>query len=153
FKPELTISSSSVALDNIKDELVNRSAWDAFLQDRAGYATDVIVYVDPRSGSAVNIMGAYPLIPGTGFGNHVTLESLSRSIGRPVASVDEDAVGRAVMGFVRSHADVLGIDATQLGRPKATQVTPDLWQVHVPQQVRGIGVRYGRLMASISHGN
>jgi hypothetical protein len=153
FKPELYISSGSVPLEDIKDELVNRSAWDAFLQQRAGYASDVKVFIDPRSGAVVNIIGAYPLIPGSGAGNHVTLEALARGLGRSLARVNEDAVGQAVLRFARSHEDILGIDLTQLGTPKVTQVNADLWQVHVPQRVNGVPVRYGRLLASVSHGN
>ena len=154
FSPDLQISSASVPLQDIKDELVNRSAWDAFLEQRAGYASDVQVFIDPRSGAAVNIVGAFPLIPGDGVGNAVTRDALVRSLGARAAGGSEaDLVAAAFLRFARAHADVLGIDVSQLGKPKATQVNPDLWQVHVPQQVNGVPVRYGRLMGSISHGN
>jgi hypothetical protein len=153
FKPELYISTASVPLADLKDQLPNRAAWRAFLAGRPGYVSDVHVFLDPRSGSAVNIMGAYPLLPGSGVGNRVTLASLGRAIGRVVTRVDEGVVGDAVLTFARAHQDVLGIDASQLGTPRVEQVTPDLWQVHIPQQVDGVPVRHGRLLASISHGN
>jgi hypothetical protein len=153
FKPELYITSASVPLQDVKDQLQNRAAWEAFLEQRPGYASEVKVFLDPRSGAAVNIVGAYPLLPGSGVGNQVTLAGLGRSLGRAVTAVDERAVADAVLLFVRSHRDLLGIDASQLGTPRATQVSPDLWQVHIPQQVNGVPVRYGRVLASISHGN
>ena len=153
FKPELYISTASVPLEDLKDQLPTRAAWEAFLGQRAGYVSEVKVFLDPRSGSAVNIMGAYPLLPGSGVGNEVTLESLGRSLGRKVARVDARVVGDAVLAFVRAHQPVLGIDVTQLGPPRVTQVDSDLWQVHIPQVVNGVPVRHGRLAASISHGN
>jgi hypothetical protein len=153
FKSELYISTASVPLDDLKDQLANRAAWEAFLARRPGYASDVHVFLDPRSGSAVNVMGAYPLLPGSGVGNRVTLESLRRALGHAVMRVDERVVGEAVLVFVRAHQEILGIDVSQLGTPKAEQVNPDLWQVHIPQQVAGVPVRHGRVLASISHGN
>ena len=153
FKPELYISSASVPLADVKDRLPNRLAWSAFLAQPAGYASDVHVFIDPRSGSAVNVIGAFPLIPGSGVGNGVTPEALGRRLGRAVTAVDAGVVGDALLLFVRSHQDILGIDASQLGTPRVEQVNPDLWQVSIPQQVDGVPVRYGRLLASISHGN
>jgi hypothetical protein len=153
FKPELYVSTASVPLEDLKDQLPNRAAWVAFLGQRAGYVSEVKVFLDHRSGSAVNIMGAYPLLPGSGVGNQVTLESLGSSLGREVARVDARVVGEAVLAFVRAHQAVFGIDATQLGQPRVTQVHSDLWQVHIPQVLNGVPVRHGRVAASISHGN
>jgi trimeric autotransporter adhesin len=152
FKPELYLSSAHAPLADIQSRLPNRAAWDTFLQGAAA-GRPVHVYVDPRSGAATNIIGAFPLIPGNGDGNSVTLESLSQALGRPVPAVDADVVGTLVRRFAVQHHEVLGIDTRQLGAALATQVTPDLWQVSIPQQVRGVPVRYGRLAASISHGN
>jgi trimeric autotransporter adhesin len=153
FKPELYISSASVPLADLKDRIGNRAAWDAFLAQPEGYASDVHVFLDPRSGSAVSIIGAYPIIPGSGFGNQVTLQTLGGRLGRVVRAVDSAVVADAVLLFARTHQDVLGLDVAQLGTPRAEQVTPELWQVSIPQQVGGVPVRYGRLLASISHGN
>jgi len=153
FKPELYITSASVPLADLKDRVGNRAAWDAFLAQPAGYVSDVHVFLDPRSGSAVNIIGAYPLIPGSGVGNQVTLQALGSRLGRAVRAVDAAVVGDAVLLFARTHQDVLGIDVSQLGTPKVEQVSPELWQVSIPQRLNGVPVRYGRLLASISHGN
>ena len=106
FRPELYISSASVPLSEVQGALPNRALWDAFLADRPGYVSDVHVFIDPRSGSAVNVIGAHPLIPGTGVGNRVTLASLGRRLGRTVAQVDAAVVGDAVLAFARAHSDI-----------------------------------------------
>jgi hypothetical protein len=154
FKPELYISSSHAALADIQSRLPNAAAWEAFLQaSAAGDVAAPHVYIDPRSGAATNIIGAFPIIPGSGVGNTVTLSAVSQALGRPVGAVDSQTVADLVRRFVLAHKDVLGIDARQLGAFTATQVNPDLWQVTAPQQVQGVPVRYGRLAASVSHGN
>ena len=153
YRPELTISSASVPLAELQGELPNRAAWDSFLAERPGYVSDVHVYIDPRSGAAVNIIGAHPLIPGSGVGNRVTLASLGRRLGRAVTRVDAGVVGDAVLAFARQHEGILGIDVTQLGPPRVTQVDTELWQIHIPQVANGVPVRHGRLAASVSHGN
>ena len=81
FKPELSISSASIPLDDVKDQLENRAAWEGFLRQRTGYASDVKVFLDPRSGAVVNIVGAFPLLPGNGVGNQVTLAGLGSTAG------------------------------------------------------------------------
>jgi hypothetical protein len=98
-------------------------------------------------------MAAFPLIPGRGVGNQVSLEDLGARIGRPVDGVDAAAVADAVLDFVRQHRDLLAIDLGQLGASRAGQVNPDLWQVSIPQVYHGVPVRDARLAASISHGN
>ena len=67
--------------------------------------------------------------------------------------MDEAVVADATMAFIRANRDVLGIDISQLGAVRATQVTPGLWQVSIPQYGGRRPVRYGRVAASISHGN
>jgi len=62
-------------------------------------------------------------------------------------------VEAALRGFVDRHQALLGIDVRQLGAARVTQVTEDLWQVYIPQAYEGVPVRYGALVASISHGN
>ncbi|HET8646441.1 MAG TPA: PepSY domain-containing protein, partial [Vicinamibacteria bacterium] len=149
FRPDLYISSAHAPLGDVLARLPQRAAWEAFLSgERAGWAnpTDIAVWVDPRSGAASNILGAYPLIPGDGFGNRIAAESAR-------GPVDEAYVERALRQFVRQHAALLGIDPGQLGAARVTQVNPDLWQVYIPQAYRGLPVRHGHLVASISHGN
>ncbi|MET0556605.1 MAG: PepSY domain-containing protein, partial [Vicinamibacteria bacterium] len=153
FRPELYISSTQAPLAEIVDRLPNRAALEAFAARPAADGSPMHVFIDPRSGAAVNLMGAVPLIPGRGVGNHVTLATLGAALGRNVESVDEAAVAEATRAFIDQHRDVLGIDVSQLGAAKATRVTADLWQVSIPQAFRGVPVRYGRIAASISHGN
>src|SRR6185295_7628224 len=95
-----------------------------------------------RSGAATNILGSYPLIPGDGFGNALT--------GKPA---DTLSVETAVRRFLRQNASLLGIDLAQLGQPRVSQVTDELWQVRFPQAYQGVPVRFGQLVATISHGN
>jgi trimeric autotransporter adhesin len=153
FRPELYISSTQSPLADIIDQLPNRAALEAFTARRAADGSTFHVFIDPRSGAAVNVMGAVPLIPGRGVGNRVTLESLGTRLGRTVEAVDAAAVGDAVLAYVNANRDVLGIDVTQLGAVRATQVSDELWQVSIPQAIDGIPVRHGRIAASISHGN
>ncbi len=148
FRPDLTISSSQIPLEAIVHELPNQDAWRAFRG-----AADAKVYVDPRGGTAVNIIRPVPLIPGSGVANRVTLADLGRWLDRPVEVVDEAVVADAALHHVLEIKDQLGIDVSQLGAVKATRINPDLWQVHIPQVVAGVPVRYGRVTASISHGN
>ena len=154
FKPELYISSSHERLEDVLESLPNRQAWQSF---QAALAADgkppVQAFIDPRSGLATNMVGAFPLIPGGGVGNGVTLAGLSALIGRPVQTVDAAAVGDAVLAFTRRHRDVLGLDPVQLGAVRSVQVHPDLWQVSISQVYKGIPVRHGRFAASINHGN
>jgi hypothetical protein len=153
FRPELYISSSQAPLADILDRLPNRAALEAFAARPAADGSPMHVFIDPRSGAAVNLMGAVPLIPGRGVGNRVTLASLGAALGRNVEAVDEAVVADLTRAFIDQHRDVLGIDVSQLGAAKATRITADLWQVSIPQSFRGVPVRYGRIAASISHGN
>ena len=148
FKQELVISSSNEPAAEIADRLPNRPEWVSFLAGNGRHG-----FVDPRSGAATSLIEARPLIPGNGLGNRVDLSDLSQRIGRPVARVDRSVVADAVLAAAVERRALLGIDTSQLGPPRADQVTEDLWQVSVPQVYRGVAVRYGRLAATISHGN
>jgi hypothetical protein len=150
FKPDLYISSSQQPLQDVLAQLPNRASWDRFLAgDRAGWANpqDLAVWIDPRSGAATNILGAYPLIPGDGFGNSLTAATGARDTSGAAG------VERALRQFIRAHADVLGIDPSQLGTPTISPVTDELWQARFPQAYQGVPVRHGQLVATISHGN
>jgi trimeric autotransporter adhesin len=154
FAPELYISSSNEPLEGVLGSLPNRHAWESFLAVHGqGENAPVHAFIDPRSGAATNLVGAFPLIPGPGIGNRVTRDELAARLGRPVETVDAAAVGDAVLAFVRGHADVLGVDPAQLGAARSVQVNPQLWQIAIPQTYKGLPVRHGRLAASISHGN
>jgi hypothetical protein len=141
FQPELYISNAIRPLDAVLAELPNRAAWEAFRRDKAAFGGGVQIFVDQRSGAAANIVGAFPLIPGRGVGNDLSGE------------VDRGLVAGAVVDFARAYQAVLGIDVAQLGEAKAAAVTPELWQVSIPQSYRGVPVRHGRLAATIKHGN
>jgi hypothetical protein len=151
FQPELYISSSNEPLADVMGELPNWEAWDSLL---AAYPEGSFhAYIDPRSGTATNLMGAFPLIPGRGVGNRLTVADLSASLGYQVSEVDRQAVIAAVLGFVGQQQAVFAIDLAQLGEAKAEPVSPELWQVSIPQTYRGIPVRHGRFAATINNGN
>ena len=145
YRPELTISTSHVPLEEVLIQLPNRAAWEGFfiarLEDPGQPQTRV--FLDPRSGAVTNLMDSVPLVPGTGEGNDLTAE----------VPVDATMVTKALRQFVETRRQLLGIDTAQLGPEKVTQVSPDLWQVSIPQVYRGVRVRDARLAATISRGN
>src|SRR5262245_34406601 len=156
FKPELYISSSHEPIEKIVDRLPNRAVWESYLATQEMSATGAPgpmmprAFIDPRSGAATSLIGAFPLIPGRGVGNRIKVADMAASLGRPVLKVDAASVGDSVLAFVRANADLLGIDVKQLGAVKAADVSPELWQVSIPQTYEGIPVRFGRLAATIN---
>lgn len=150
FKPELFISTSNVAFEDVREQLSNRNQWNGFY---GRYGSDFHVFLDPRSGTPTNILGSIPFIPGSGVNNAVTVEGLSQLLGKPVTKVNPAIVGDLVRKFMRDNQSVLAMDLTQLGKIHAEQVTDTLWQISVPQTVNGIPVRDARFLATISHGN
>jgi trimeric autotransporter adhesin len=159
FKPELYISSSQVPVEEILDRLPNRTAWEGYRAalEKAGAVAPghevPLAYIDPRSGAATNLVGAFPLVPGRGAGNRLKLADLSKSLGRPVTKVNAQTVLDAVLAFVHANQGVLGIDVTQMGGGRAAEANADLWHVSIPQTFRGVPVRYGRLAATLNRGN
>jgi trimeric autotransporter adhesin len=154
FKPELYISTSHEPVEEALDKLPNKTVWESFQADRElSGKPPVRAYIDPRSGAATNLMGPFPLVPGRGVGNRVTLQELSLRTGRAVTKVDDKAVADAVLDFVKGHKALIGIDSAQLGALRTVQVSPDIWQVSIPQTYKGVPVRYGRLAATLNNGN
>jgi hypothetical protein len=154
FLPELYVSTENVPLAEAPADLPNREAWERFRVERAAAGQDdVVAFIDTRSGVATNIVSAFPLIPGDGVGNDVTLGDLSARLGRAVSAVDARTVAEAAFQFVGAHKDVLGVDLAQLGPVRAVQVSEHLWHVSIPQQVNGVQVRDARLVLTVSHGN
>jgi hypothetical protein len=152
FKPELSLPSGHLPLQQALPAMSRDSAraWDDFFT-RNGKGFEV--YVDRVTGAATNIQGAIPLIPGDGVGNRLTLSGVGQQLGRSVGKVDEAVVAGLLLKFVQANHEVIGVDVRQLGEPRVTQVTEQLWQVSIPQQFQGIPVRHGRVAATISHGN
>ena len=162
FKPELYISSSQEPIERIVHRLPNRAVWESFLEEQemrqatasvGAQAGRAHAYIDPRSGAATSIIDAVPMVPGRGVGNSIRLSTLSMRLGREVQKVDSTTVGEIVRAYVRDNAGLLGIDPTQLGELRAVEVTPELWQVSIPQTYKGVAVRHGRLAASLNNGN
>ncbi len=127
FKPELYISSSHVAVEEVLSGLPNRGAWETYFAARekaAGPGQELPrAFLDPRSGAATSLMDAVPLIPGHGVGNRVRLADLSKKLGRTVQKVDSRVAGDAVLAYVHQHLDLLKIDPEQLGAVRAADVS------------------------------
>jgi hypothetical protein len=155
YRPELVITTSHVSLEAVLAQLENRTSWESYLLARGEDPSrpQTRVFVDPRTGTVTNLLGAFPLIPGNGVGNKVTAAGLARALGRPIAAVDGPTVAAAVRRFVEERRSLLGIDTRQFGEARVTQISVDLWQISIPQTFGGVPVRDGRLAASISHGN
>lgn len=154
FKPELYISNSQQPLEEVLQVLPNQDAWVDFQEMQAtGGEHGVKVFIDPRSGAATNLIGSFPLIPGDGIGNVISMGDLGAQLGRPVQALDAQTVAMATLQFVNEHSALLAIDPAQLGGMRIDQVTANLWQFSIPQTYHGIRVRDGRVAGSISHGN
>ena len=151
--PELELGGQQAPLDEVLDALPNRAAWEALLDERSDAPGAVYGFVDRRSGVATSLLGAFPLLPGDGVGNAVTLDELSARLGRTVEAVDAEVVAAAVRAFVLEHAAVLGIDPVELGPVHAAQVDDRLWHVRAPQVSGGLEVRKAVLVANVVHGN
>jgi hypothetical protein len=147
-RPELTIRTRSVPLDEVRAELPNAAAWDALLgRYPAG------VHLDARSGTPSSVVGGIPLLPGGGAGNRVSLDDVALRLGRAVDAVDEAVVRDLVRAFVRENRGAFGVDAEQLGAGRAVRIRDGFWQVSLPQEHRGVPVRYGRVLATLKGGN
>jgi hypothetical protein len=154
FLPELHISSSQRHVEEVLTQLPNQKAWENFQAARVQAGKGRLqAFIDPRSGTATNMIDVEPLIPGRGVGNKVTLQELGRRIGYTVSTVGPTVVADAVSQFVTRHRNVLGIDVNQLDEVRANQVSPGFWQVRIPQAYVGIPVRYGHMVATLKHGN
>ncbi|MCE9667057.1 hypothetical protein LY474_04445 [Myxococcus stipitatus] len=152
FVPELVLPSGQAPLEVALPKLGAdvEKAWEDFFM-RNG--KDFTVFIDAQTGTAANIVGAVPLIPGRGIGNAVTLAGLSDRLGREVTTVDEAVVADLVFQFIESNRAAIGVDTRQLGAPRVHPISDDLWQLSFPQVHLGIPVRHGRLAATVSHGN
>ncbi len=153
FLPELYLSTANAPLDDVLDQLPNRAAWESLRAQTEAGAARVQAFIDPRSGAATNIIGVFPVIPGDGVNNRVSMGDLGRRLGRAVTAVDASVVSEAARALIVEHAAVLGIDPAQLHELHATQVSPELWQVSARQVASGVPVRDARLAMTISHGN
>ena len=147
--PELKLRGMPIPIEYILNRLPNREAWSKFFS----FYGKCLVYIDGKSGTPVNIMHQFPLIPGTGDNNKVTLDQISAVLGYPVTSVTNNVVVDLFDHFVRDNSEVLAIDVNQLGEHKVFQTNNDLWQVNISQQLNGIPVRDSRLGGTVSHGN
>jgi Zn-dependent metalloprotease len=93
------------------------------------------------------------MIPGNGYGNTLKLADLSNRLGRPVNNVTAKVVAELIRGFLKENKATFRIDLSQLGKIQAVRVADDLWHINIPQVVRGVAVRDGRVAATINHGN
>jgi hypothetical protein len=154
FIPELYISSSQNHVEQVLSQLPNQIAWENFqaARERAGRGR-LHAFIDPRSGTATNMLDAEPLIPGRGVGNKMTLAKVSGRLGYKVGKIGPPEVAQAVSAYINANRDLLGIDLNQVGNARASQVTDTLWQVRIPQTYHGVPVRHGHMAATLNNGN
>ena len=150
FLPELYIGNKAVTRAEIDSQLKNKDALNTFV---GKYGSETVIWLDPRSGNAMSIIGAIPLIPGKGAGNHLSIESISNQLGKQVAEITPQIVGELFHDFVNKNRAAIGIDVSQLGSVKAVKINDRLWNISIPQVVNGIPVRWGRYTATINSGN
>lgn len=156
--PALGAEASPVAKAFVRPELIVDTAHIAASHEVRSRLVELAgpgasIYIDPRSGTPSSLVLAVPFVPGSGAGNVLTLDALSSRLGRRVDRVDAQIVSELLTRFVMDHAETLAIDAAQVADARATRVTPELWHVRIPQQVKGIPVRHAHLSATLSHGN
>jgi hypothetical protein len=152
FKPELYLPLTSVPLSEAQAKLpsLKTTAWNDFFSRNGD---EFNVYLDMRTGAATSVQGVIPMIPGKGYKNSVTLNTLSKQLGHNVGEVTPKIVGELIVKFVTDNQAALGVSAQQLGEPKVTQIAEHLWNIHIPQTVNGVAVRHAKLAAVINHGN
>jgi len=150
FKPELALSSSNVPMENLRGQLSNQTGYDRFLRK---HGSDFHIFLDPRSGTATNILGPIPFIPGTGAKNTLKKSDSGAKLGRSVDKINSRVIADLMNIFMKENQMVFGIDVSQLGKVDATQVTDTLWQINIPQVVKGVPVRDARFLATINYGN
>ncbi|QSQ15646.1 hypothetical protein [Myxococcus landrumensis] len=152
FKPELAFTSGQVPLSQALTKMGPQQAkvWEDFF---ARNGKNFEIYIDAVTGTASNIQGPVPLIPGDGVGNKLTLGSVGKQLGRSVGKVDGAVVADLVYKFIEANREAMGVDMRQLGHARVDQISADLWQISIAQELQGIPVRFGRIAATISHGN
>lgn len=151
FKSDrMYISQSHQALASLLAQLPNRKAWENFLSS----APIGSVYLDPRSGRPASLTQVFPLLPGTGDGNTVTLNELSYKAGQAIEQITEDVVRDAAYSFLAEHADILRIDPAEFGETRVTNTDGAyLWDVFIRRAIKGIPVRDANVAIGINHGN
>jgi len=131
--PELQLKGMHVPIEYILNRLPNRDAWNKFFSIYG----KCLVYIDSKSGTPVNLMHQFPLIPGT----HDN-----------ITSVTNDVVADLFEHFVRNNSDILALDVNQLGEHTAFPTNDDSWQVNISQQLNGVPVRDSRVGGTITGG-
>ena len=139
FRPDLYISSANVPVGDKLVQLPNRDAWESFLRDRPAQPTGGGLHRSPVRGGHQHDR-RLPDDPRPGVGNAITCRLSMRLAGRPEGRLHGRRPRRR---FVRDHA-ILGIDAAQLGEPRARPAHAELWHVRIPQVFRGVPVRHGQ---------
>jgi len=146
---EIYIPQTQVPLSEIINSLPNKDAWMTF----SAQQKDAIIYFDPRSGRPVSFIYPYPIIPGTGEGNHITLATLSTQLGYPVTQVTSEVVKDLLMQHLRKFNNLLRINLNEIGETRVDQVSEVLWHANFRRQVNGIPVKDSRIAFAINNGN
>ncbi len=146
---KLYISGVQVELSEIVDSLIDGESWNRFKIEHPG----AIIYFDVRSGRPVSILYPFPIIPGSGDGNKVTLDELSNKLGRKVERITEKEIKELILLFLADYSDLLRISMNEIGEIRIGKPSDTLWHIHIRRQYKGIQVKDSNISVSIKHGN
>ena len=144
------VSSINVPYVKIATQMPNADQWQSFFTQ---FSAPRFVFIDPRSGAPTNILLSYPIIPGTGKGNRLTLAALQRGLGENIKEITPAVVDRLMRRFLVRHQDILRLDPEELDGGRIQSVGDDLWNINYGRRYRGYPVRRSRVVAVINHGN
>jgi trimeric autotransporter adhesin len=110
-------------------------------------------HLDLRSGRFATLLGAQPLVPGTGVGNSLSWESMG--LGKPANDAAwGEAAWKALVGYLEAHSAQLAVDDREFARPGiGVHDGGNVIQFYVPRSINGIPVRESYLTAVVNHGN
>ncbi len=144
------VSSMNVPYLKIATQLPNGDRWQTFIMQLTAPEK---VFIDPRSGAPTNIILSYPIIPGSGKGNRLTLPALERELGESLSSITPAVVDQLMRRFIARYQDILRVDPEELDDGRIQNLGGDLWNINYGRRYRGYPVRRSRVIAVINHGN
>lgn len=109
-------------------------------------------FIDPRSGRPTAVITHIPIIPGTGFGNSLTLEDTSTKLNRPVSNIRDEARDLVLL-FLTEHPDILAVDSAEFGEVKVSHIIEGRWHTVTRRVKNGIPAPDAGIILNINHGN
>jgi len=143
--PELEVSELNMPTSNLANAEKIRA-------QRLGATADR-TQVDLRTGRFATLTPSVPLLPGKGYGNHLSWRSAGIAEPKTRGEMQQMAWS-ALRGWLVANAENLQLDPAELpDSARVTVVSPDYFQIYVPRRVAGYPVRNSHLTATIKYGN